>query len=296
MKLKDFITEGGAALKDANVNRIKKEDVPATIRYVAKISGIKLQDLHPLGSTGKTATSGDIDLAVSIQDYDPEKVHERIITALDDALGGGKERYGVFNKGTKVGSYAVPIKGYTSELVQVDLMYVPNTEWAKFSYFSAGDASKYKGAIRNILLAAAAASLNEKGKDTFVYDGEELIVRVSRGIDPNVGLKRIMQMRPRKKTGQGYVKTMKKASAEEIKQMFPDLEFDGSNLIVDDPAEVVKIIFGPKTTPKDVESVEKILSLIKTLPKKRKEKIFDIAKKRADALQKKGFNLPTELE
>lgn len=296
MKLKEIIIEGGAALKDASTNRIKKEDIPATLKYVAKISGIKVKDLHPLGSTGKTATSGDIDLAVSMQDYDPEKIHNNIIGHLVDALGGDKERYGIYNKGTKVGSYAVPIRGTSGELVQVDLMYVPNTEWAKFAYFSPGDTSKYKGAVRGILLAAAAASLNEKSKDTFVYDNDELIVRVSRGIDPNVGLKRIMQMRPRKKSGEGYLKTMKKVSAEDIQKAFPDLEFERGELIIDDPSQVVKVIFGPTTSPQDVESAEKILNLIKKFPKDRREKTLTIAKNRMQELQRRGFAVPKELQ
>lgn len=281
------LKEGGAAFKSKNVKRINKMDIPATIKYVSRIAGIPVKDLHPLGSVGKQDTSGDIDLAVDINLHNPESTHKQMLKALGDEAG-------VYNKGTKVGSYAVPIKGEGKDLVQVDFMYTPNPIWAQFSYFSAGDKSKYKGVIRNVLLAAVAATLDEKGKDVFKYDGDELIVRVGRGIDMNVGLKRLFQMRPKKKSGEGYVKTMKRVTADDIRAAYPDLEFDGSDLVIDDPKEAVMMLFGPSVEPSDVDTAEEVLALIKRFPEERRDKVMKIAQNRMKEYKGK-IAVPEEL-
>lgn len=291
MKLADIkqLNEGGAALKSKNVVRINKNDIPATIKYVSKIAGIPSKEMYPLGSVGKQDTSGDIDLAIDINGRNPEAIHDKMLKAL------GGEDHGVYNKGTKVGSYAVPIKGNSDKLVQVDFMFTPSPQWAQFAYFSAGDKSKYKGQVRNLLLAGVAATLNEPGKDAFKYNTDgELIVRVGRGIDMNLGLKRLFQMRPKKKSGEGYVKSMKRVTPEEIKQTYPDLEFEGSNLVIDDPQEAVTVLFGKGVKPSDVDTAEDVLKLIKRFPEDRQEKIFMVAKNRAREYQGK-VALPPEL-
>lgn len=291
MRLVDayLLKEGGAALKGAGVGRIAKGDIPDTIKYVSKISGIPVKQLYPLGSVGKKDTSGDIDLAVDTTKHDPVKIHQKMIKAL------GGEDFGVYNKGTRVGSYAVPIKGEGDKMVQVDFMFVDNPKWAQFAYFSAGDRSKYAGAVRNILMSSVAATLDEPGVDTFKYDGDELIVRVGRGIDMNIGLKRLFQLRPKKKTGEGYLKSLKKVTADDIKQEYPDLEFDGNDLIVDDPSEVVQILFGKGVKPGDVDTAEEVLELIKRFPKERQQLILNIARGRGKQLMAKGLDLPKEL-
>jgi hypothetical protein len=299
MRLLDarLLQENKVLSKNISVSRINARDVEPTLHYVSQISGIPFQDLHPVGSTGKAATSGDIDVAVNQNKHTPFKVHDRMIRALDTGDG---ITYGVYNKGTRVGSYAVPIIdeyrtiGDRQERVQVDLMFVDNIDWAKFSYFSAGESSAYKGAVRTVLLSAVAAALDEDG-DTFFYDGDELVVRVGRGLDLSTGMKRLFQMRPHKKYGEGYVKGLQKVTPEDIKKVYPDLEFDGTDLIVDDPTEVVKILFGPATRPSNVDTAEEVLELIRRFPKKKQDKILNIAKIRAKQLAAKGIKLPDEL-
>jgi hypothetical protein len=175
------IHEGGKALAKLDVQRINKRDIPATIRYVSSIIGVPLNEMKPLGSVGKTETSGDIDIAMDINKYNAEGIHQKMM----NALGEGRGQY---QAGLKIGSYAVPIAGNPEKgFVQFDLMYVPNQKWAEFSYFSAGDQSKFKGAIRNILLATVAKMLDEPGVDAFVYDENgDLMVRAGRGLNPNL--------------------------------------------------------------------------------------------------------------
>lgn len=285
------LKEGGYALAGAGVTRINKNDIPATIQYVSNIIGVPVREMTPLGSVGKTATSGDIDVAMDIKKHDAVTIHRRLV----DALG---EDHAKYNGGTKIGSYAVPIAGDEQKgLVQFDLMYVPNPKWAEFSFFSAGEASRYKGAIRNILLATVAKMLDEPGVDAFVYDENgDLLVRAGRGINPGLGLKRMYQMRGKNKKTGAWLKTMKNVTPEDIKRDFPELEFDGSTAIIDDPKRVVQVLFGKGVKPSDVDTVEEIIALIKkTFSPEKAQKIFNSAKNRTSKLAGK-MEIPEELQ
>ena len=269
------LKEGGNALKAVGVTRINKADVPATIQYLSKLSGIPTSDMNPLGSTGKSSTSGDIDVAINISKYNPQQVHDMMAKKL------GAD-HSSFNKGTHVGSYAVPIAGDVKNgLVQVDFMFVPNTEWAKFSYHSAGDKSKYKGVVRTLLLRSVASILDEKGTDMFAYDPKtnDLMIRIGRTMDMNTGIRRIIQLRPKKKSGEGYLSTMKTVTMDELEAAYPGLDFSGVGkyATIDKPEDALKVMFGFAVKPDDVDSAEQVVQLIKRLPKDKQTKVFQKA-------------------
>lgn len=293
MKLNEIkqLIEGGAALKKATKGvRIDRADIPSTIKYVSKLSGIPVSEMVTLGSVGKSSTSGDIDLAIDVTKYNPEKIHTKMV----DKLGDDEVFY---NKGMKIGSYAVPIAG-TGEKgkIQVDFMYVENVNWAAFAYYSEGDNSKWKGAIRTILLTGVAAAINEPGIDYFEYEPSgDLRIRAGRTFDRNKGLRRIFQHRPEKKIGTGYVKTMKSIPIEQFKKLFPHIEIRGTEMVLDDPALVVKVLFGPNTKVSDVRTAEQVLELIKNrFNKAEQDKIFRFAKANAKSL--KNVKIPKEFK
>ena len=293
MKLEEVILkEGGNALADAGVQRIKRGDISSTIAYVAKLAGVPKKDLHKIGSTGKLADSGDIDLALDSSIHDPGHVHKKLVAKIGDSRA-------VVNKGLKVNSYAIPIRGKEDEssgLVQVDLIYTPNVEWAKFSHHSEGGDSKYKGAVRNRLLRGVAAAIQQKGTDYFEYEDDGSIrVRAGRAFDLSAGLRRIFQHRPNRKDGKGITKTMKSIPIEDFKVMFPDVEVKGGQITIDDPEKVVKVLFGSGVSPNDVRSAEQVIQLIKKkFDLATQDKIFDYAKKRSKQLAGK-MRLPKEL-
>ena len=264
---------GGNALSSVGVTRINKEDVRPTIEFVSRISGIPTKGLHLLGSTGKSSSSGDIDVGISISEFDPYSVHSKMIEVL------GSENT-VFNKGLGIGSYAVPISGEIGTgLVQVDFMFVPNTEWAEFSYFSTGGQhTKYKGVVRTILLRSIASTLNEEGVDLFVYDSvsRDLTVRVGRTFDMNIGLRRIIQVRPMKKRGGGYLSSMKPVSMDELDSLYPELDVCKLKTFntIDDPTEVLRVLFNDNIRPVNVETAEQIVNMITEFPTERKEQII----------------------
>ncbi len=287
MKLREIkLFEGGGALAHAGVTRIDKKFVPSTIELVSRLSGIPKRDLHPLGTTNKNAMSGDIDLGIDMGKYPPESVHRRLMTKL------GNEHH-TYNHGTKVYSYAIPIvKRIGEELievggtVQVDLMFTPHVDWAKFSHHSesTSDAqTSYKGAVRTILLKSVAAMYTEDGIDKMLFDPQtgELVIRVGRTFDLTHGLRRIFQYRPERKAGNvgtgPYIKTMKTVHTieelhdvlEKLKKRHPahfkdiDLDVADHEIVVNDPTKVLKMIFpGASVTPDQVRTAEQVLDLI----------------------------------
>jgi hypothetical protein len=291
VKLFELSQEGSPdkALRGAGIKRIYRDDVDSTVQYVSAITGISVDEFKMLGSSGKVPSSGDIDLAVPVTRYNPEQIHQRLISSL------GAD-YVMYNKGTRVGSYAVPIAGKTSNgRVQVDLMYVSNPDWAAFSYFSAGDKSQYKGVVRNMLLSAVAATINEEGTDHFIYDdnSNQLIARVGRSFDVGVGVKRVFQYRPKKQNGLGYLSSMKSVDSQELKQHYPNMNFDSSQSIIDDPEKVCELLFGKDVHPSDIETTEQVLSLISVkFDSERKHQIFALAKENLKSKMGK-INIPT---
>ncbi|KKM68686.1 hypothetical protein LCGC14_1458480, partial [marine sediment metagenome] len=246
------------ALKD-KVQSIFKADVEQTVRHFCHSAGLSTGSQHVrlIGSAGKTIISRDIDLAVSTNVYNSETIHGRLVDFL------GKDLC-VLNRGTKIGSYATPIVGaFPPGKVQVDIMYVGNLDWAEFIYYSPGDESKYRGSVRAVLLGAVAASICDVSRDFFSYDNSELIARAGWTIDPNVGMKRIFQIRFNKIHDSGYVKQMKNITPEELQELYPHNTFDHQQYVISDPRRVTELLFGWGTIPNHIDTTEKIIELIK---------------------------------
>jgi len=291
MKLKDIylprpVAEGGAATSAFNTVPVSKAQVDPTIAYFADLIGIPKEDLHPVGSTGKTAMSGDIDLGIDGRKYDVEKIHNHVMRVVNNR--------GTFSKGTRVGSYAVPIAGDPENgYCQVDLMHSGDIDWTKFSYFSPGEKSQYKGAIRNTLLSSVASAVNEPGIDAFVVDREtgNWLVRVGWGFDVSRGLKRMFQMRKRRADGK-WKASMENVTPEEIMDHYPELHFDPHQRVIRGPKAAAEILFGAGTAPEDIETAEQIIELIKTkFSPEKADAIIRRAKEKFGKVQK-GIAVP----
>ena len=312
MKLNEIILllEGGNALdKVTNGYRINKGDIPNVIKLVSKLSGIDIDDLHPLGSTGKSKTSGDIDLAIDDSKYDKKKVLDkvmrRVINIFSKHYPEMEETHDldfdidlIYNNiGTNVISFPLPVGDLDSPkgFIQVDFMFTNNTDWAKFAYHSPGDDSEYKGIVRTILLRGTAAALNVPGIDHFEYEEDgSLLLRVGRAWDFTKGIKSITQHRPAKKRGGGFVKTLKSVSREEFQKLYPNVEIDGNTVETNDPIEVIKILFGDGVGVGDLQTAEQVIHVIKQKYNKAEQKrIFDFTKKSLPNIQ---LRLPPELK
>jgi hypothetical protein len=79
-----YIKEGGNVFKGSNkeplTQRINRQDVPATVQWIEQVTGLDFssdvgKDGIPtrwLGSTGKAPSSGDLDLAVDLNEVSKE--------------------------------------------------------------------------------------------------------------------------------------------------------------------------------------------------------------------------------
>jgi hypothetical protein len=74
--------EGGNVFKDASgqiqTTRINKADINPTIQWLENITGLPLVD-NTLGSVGKKATSGDLDIAVDQKAISKDQIYSRLV-------------------------------------------------------------------------------------------------------------------------------------------------------------------------------------------------------------------------
>ena len=162
------IFEGGNVFKDKMgvplTRRIKQGEIAGTIKWLESVTGLDLHGVNDpgtnypikwLGSTGKKADSGDLDLAVELSDTTkPElKAH------LDSYVSGQKQdpRDFVRLSGEAV-HFKTPILGDANNgFVQTDFMFMPNIDWGSF-FLAGGTDSQYKGMFRNVLMSSIAKS------------------------------------------------------------------------------------------------------------------------------------------
>jgi hypothetical protein len=180
MRLNKFaeLLEGGVAVSDAS--RIKKEQIAPTLKEFKKqvLDKIGIKDFEPIGSTGKKAESGDVDIAVELPtDMDHKEVYKRV-----DALGLERSK----SISPTIMSIKFPIydeEGKTDKFAQIDMMF-GKREWLKFGYWAPEEGtSKYSGLYRNILLAAIiryARELKGKPGKTWAIDLSKGITRKTR--------------------------------------------------------------------------------------------------------------------
>jgi hypothetical protein len=150
------LLEGGNVFKtktgEPRTQRINRADVPATINWIEQVTGIEFPRDRWLGSTGKKPTSGDLDLAVDLNEVSKEQL-AGILTQFVQSQGLDPREY-VVKKGEI--HLCTPIGGDANRgFVQTDFMFFPNLDWGGF-YYSGGEDSEYKGMNRNVLMSSIA--------------------------------------------------------------------------------------------------------------------------------------------
>jgi DNA polymerase/3'-5' exonuclease PolX len=147
-----FLNEGGNIFK--TTGRIERKDVLPTVKQLEQITGLPLVN-NMLGSTGKAADSGDIDLVVDSKTSSKAEIENKLQAYWKqhsaDIIGTKKSGISVHflspvwdQSGKETGKY-----------VQVDFMVHDDPEYLKFFYAS-NETAPYKGKDRNILLSAVA--------------------------------------------------------------------------------------------------------------------------------------------
>lgn len=156
------LLEGGNVFKTKDgeplTQRINRQDVPATIRWIEQVTGIEFPRDRWLGSTGKKPTSGDLDLAVDLNEVSKEQL-AGVLTQFVQSQGLDPREY-VSKRGEV--HLRTPIGGDANRgFVQTDFMFFPNLDWGGF-FYSGGEDSEYKGMNRNVLMSSIAKQLGLK--------------------------------------------------------------------------------------------------------------------------------------
>lgn len=291
---KNFLQErdqsSGKSTAKYGTKRANASDISAALDFVSKTIGVPVEKLRQnlLGSAnltiqGKRDDSGDVDIALPVDENDPQEVHDKMIKAISGE--------GEYRSGSKIGSYAVPVKG---KKVQVDLMFVKNEDWAKFIYHSSGD-SKYPGAVRNIILFTTLAYVQEPNKDFVIRDDEgKPIARASRSIHMDSGMKRLFKMaKVNQKTGKRK-KTLDSVSPDELaaylKEIGKDIKFSSDVDLIDDPDQVAAFIFGEGVKANNIMTAEDVIKHLKKLPNA--DEIIEASK---SELERNDLPIPSEL-
>ena len=191
MKSLRTLLEGGNVFKDSDgqplTGRINKSDVPATVQWIEQLTGIEFPRDRWLGSTGKAATSGDMDLAVDVNEISKDQLAQKLMQWIASHKLPPAEW---IKKGGEV-HLRTPIQG-RPELgyVQTDFMFFPNLDWGTF-FYSGGEGSAYKGANRNILMSSIAKQLGLKvgANGMFSRTSNQL---VDGGLDPDYVAKTLL--------------------------------------------------------------------------------------------------------
>ena len=289
-----LLKEGGKATEEWGTERALKKDVKAAVAKVADILGVPEEELAKslLGTSrltyhGKKSSSGDIDIAVDSKNF--PKYNDLML----HAVGGS----GQYNTGTKVGSYAVEVNG---KKVQVDLMFVASTDFAKFMYYSTeGENSKYPGAVRNIMLMTLTAATLEDGKDFVIKDGEDVIARASRSLKLDTGLERLFKVAKMRKDGKGRTKSLEKVHPDELDVELKNLDrekigsYHKSADIINDPDKIAEFLFGHGVKSTDIMTAEQVAELINA--KFKGEKLKELKANIIKQLENAEFPVPKEL-
>lgn len=187
------IFEGGNVFKDKTglplTQRINQKDIPGTVQWLEQVTGLDLSsEIDPntdyplkwLGSTGKTPSSGDLDLAVDVNEITKPQLKAKLEQYVSSE--GQDSRDYVRLTGEAV-HFKTPILGDASNgFVQTDFMFMPDLNWGVF-FLSGGQGSAYKGMFRNVLMSSLAKSLGLKisAKGLFSRTTDKLI-----SMDPDV--------------------------------------------------------------------------------------------------------------
>ncbi len=174
-----LLREGGNMFSDVRIN---KSEVLPTVKSLEQLTGLKLTDCL-LGSTGKSPTSGDIDLVIDENEVNKDAFIQKL-------LSKGVSPQDLRKTGIEV-AYRAPIidarGNKTGNHIQVDFMFHPDPMYLRF-YYANNEQLPYKGAHRNITMSALAKDkgLTLSMKGLFDRATKQLVTKEPREIAQHI--------------------------------------------------------------------------------------------------------------
>ena len=267
---------GGNAFKQLDLVRVKREDLPATVQHVVdtlNLTGFTYNYAMDslMGSSGKKATSGDVDFCMNthvarfvgepeLPVFDKHEVVDRLYEVMpgtNNHPSGGRHNPYVNTQTLKMGNLmsAWPVAGdHSNGLVQVDFVF-GKRDLLLFTHFSPGDESEFKGVfVSQAYGVLAKMQKNWETRDLVTY---ERTGRVGLHLSLELGLFR--KWESRRRPGMGCSKT----TANEFETRFADAPRFTRLGYVDDPEAILAILFGPGTKHEDVNTFEKVVKHVR---------------------------------
>ena len=188
--------EGGNVFKDANkqplTRRITRAEIPTTIAYLEKQTGVDFSTdkdeegvpIKWLGTTGRKADSGDLDLSVDANEINKTEFAEKLRTIF------GKENVKLSgdNVHLKTAINGDPENGFA----QTDFMFSANPKFQQGSMLGSLADSPFRGEHRHILLSSIARARGMKYSPKFGLMNPETDETVPGGDDWNTIAKQLL--------------------------------------------------------------------------------------------------------
>lgn len=174
-----FLLEGGNVFKHADkspaTQRINRNDVPTTVKWLEQVTGLNLMDAM-VGSTGQKDTSGDIDLAIDANVISKDAVMGALVNWCkkqgipEDQIVNRKSKGKtpamldgwIDQSGIEI-HFKAPINGKPNNgYVQVDFNFLTQMTWSKFMLSAMPADSQFKGVDRAVLFNSIGKPLGVK--------------------------------------------------------------------------------------------------------------------------------------
>ena len=188
--------EGGNVFKGPDkqplTQRIKREQIPGTIAYLEKETGIDFSldkdeegvPIKWLGTTGRKVDSGDLDLSVDAREVDKKEFAQKLI----GIFGKDSVKLSGDNVHLKTPIDGDPANGFA----QTDFMFSMNPKFQQGSMIGSGPDSPYRGEHRHILLSSIARARGMKYSPKSGLVDPETNETVPNGDDWNVIAKQLL--------------------------------------------------------------------------------------------------------
>ena len=194
--MKSKVFEGGNVFKDADkqplTRRITRSEIPTTITYLEKETGVDFSTdkdeegvpIRWLGTTGRKADSGDLDLSVDANEINKTEFADKLRTIF------GKESVKLSGDNVHL---KTPINGDPDNgFAQTDFMFSANPKFQQGSMIGSGADSPFRGEHRHILLSSIARARGMKYSPKFGLINTETDETVPGGDDLNTIAKTLL--------------------------------------------------------------------------------------------------------